>query len=355
MNRPTVAEINLKALDFNIKKLKEIAKSSKFFPVIKANAYGHGIKEISKRLENKVNGFCVATSEEAINLRSTTKKSILDLEGPYDSSDLIELIKNKIEFVIHSERQLDFLSKFKKFPSAQTIWIKFDIGLNRLGFSSDEIIQVADEISKKTNNLVLMSHFSHYQGSSNQLVNFKKVEKKLTSLKINFKSSLCNSGGMINLPDSQKNIVRPGLCIFGIKSNLKKYNDDLKPVMTLKSKFISIKDISKGEKVGYEGIWTAPKKSKIGILPIGFGDGYPTNLSNQGKVKIKDKLAPIIGKISMDMMAIDLSSFRDISYKDEVIIWGESHEVDKVAKYADNTEYSLLTGLSNRVKKIYKL
>ena len=123
----------------------------------------------------------------------------------------------------------------------------------------------------------------------------------------------------------------------------------------IKSKFISIKDISKGEKVGYEGIWTAPKKSKIGILPIGFGDGYPTNLSNQGKVKIKNKLAPIIGKISMDMMAIDLSSFRDISYKDEVIIWGESHEVDKVAKYADNTEYSLLTGLSNRVKKIYKL
>jgi alanine racemase len=125
--------------------------------------------------------------------------------------------------------------------------------------------------------------------------------------------------------------------------------------MTLKSKFISIKEIEKGEKVGYEGTWQAKKKTKIGILPIGYGDGYPINLSNCGKVLINGNLAPVIGKVSMDMVAIDLTNIRKISYKDEVILWGKGHEVDTVAKYANNSVYSLLTGLTKRVKKVYKI
>ena len=125
--------------------------------------------------------------------------------------------------------------------------------------------------------------------------------------------------------------------------------------MTLKSKFISLKEIEKGEKVGYEGIWRAKKKSKIGILAVGYGDGYPINLSNSGKVLIKGKLVPVIGKVSKDMIAIDLIRKNKIGYKDEVILWGNGHEVDTVAKYADNSSYSLLTGLTKRVKKVYKI
>ena len=123
--------------------------------------------------------------------------------------------------------------------------------------------------------------------------------------------------------------------------------------MTLKSKFISIKEIEKGEKVGYEGTWEAKKKSTIGILPIGYGDGYPINLSNCGKVFIKGNLAPVIGNVSMDMVAIDLSKISKISYKDEAILWGKGHDIDTVAKYADNSPYSLMTGLTKRVKRIY--
>jgi alanine racemase len=125
--------------------------------------------------------------------------------------------------------------------------------------------------------------------------------------------------------------------------------------MTLKSKLISIKNIEKGEKVGYDGTWQAKKRTKIGILPIGYGDGYPINLSNCGKVFLNGNLAPLIGKISMDMVAIDLSRIKKISYKDEVILWGKDHEVDTVAKYANNSPYSLMTGLTKRVKKVYKL
>ncbi len=354
MNRPTFVEIDLKALDFNLKNLKSAVHSAKFFPVVKANAYGHGIDKITKHIQNKVDGFCVATSEEAINLSYKIKKPILDLEGPYDLTDMKSLLKNDIQFVIHSSRQLNFLKQINNFKKSHPIWLKFDSGMNRLGFSMEDSSKIFEEVSKKTNQIVLMSHFYSFKGNNEQLKKFKDLEKKFTSDKIFVKKSLCNSGGMINYPASQKDIVRPGISIFGSRSNLKDKNIRLKSVMTLKSKFISLKEIEKGEKVGYEGTWRAKKKSKIGILPIGYGDGYPINLSNCGKVLIKGKLAPVVGKVSMDMIAIDLSSISKISYKDEVILWGRGHEVDTVAKYANNSPYTLMSGITNRVNKVYK-
>ena len=354
LNRPTLAEIDLKALDINVKNLKKNVRSAKFYSVVKANAYGHGLKKVVKHLNRNsdINGFCVATSEEAINLRSSTKKPILDLEGPYDLLDAKELLRNKIQFVVHSSRQINFLRKIKNFYSSQPIWLKFDSGMNRLGFPVEDIQKILKEFENKANQIVLMSHFSNFKGNVQQLNKFENI---LSEEKLNIKKSLCNSGGMINFPSSQKDIARPGISLFDSKSNLKKNLVKLKPVMTLKSKFISIKEIEKGEKVGYEGTWRAPKRTKIGILPIGYGDGLPLNMSNCGKVKIKGKLAPIIGKISMDMTAIDLSHFSKISYKDEIIIWGKGHDIDTVAKFADNSPYSLMTGVTNRVKKVYKL
>ena len=355
MNRPTFAEIDLKALDNNLKSLKRAVHSAKFFPVIKADAYGHGIEKITKHINNKVDGFCVATSEEAINLRSISKKTILDLEGPYDLADMKALLKSNIEFVIHSNRQLNLLKKIKNLKENNPIWIKFDSGMNRLGFSMEDSSKIFEEVSKKTNRIILMSHFYSFKGNTKQLKKFKELENKCSSEKISVKKSLCNSGGMINYPSSQKDIARPGISIFGSKSNLKDTEIKLKSVMTLKSKFISLKEIEKGEKVGYEGTWQAKKKTKIGILPIGYGDGYPINLSNCGKVLINGNLAPVIGRVSMDMVVIDLTNIRKISYKDEVILWGKGHEVDTVAKYANNSAYSLLTGLTKRVKKVYKI
>jgi alanine racemase len=355
LNRPTLLEIDLKALDFNLKNLKSFVNSAKFYPVIKADAYGHGVEKIAKHINNKVDGFCVATSEEAINLRSFSKKPILDLEGPYDLADMKALIKKNIQFVIHSERQLNFFKKVKTLHENHPIWLKFDLGMNRLGFSIDEASKIFEEGAKKTNRITLMSHFFSFKGNIQQLSKFKDLEKQCLSEKIFIKKSLSNSGGMINHPLSQKDIVRPGISLFGSKINLRDKNIKLKPVMTLKSKLISIKNIEKGEKVGYDGTWQAKKRTKIGILPIGYGDGYPINLSNCGKVFLNGNLAPLIGKISMDMVAIDLSRIKKISYKDEVILWGKDHEVDTVAKYANNSPYSLMTGLTKRVKKVYKL
>ena len=353
MSRPTKAEINFSSLNFNLKKLRKISPKTKFFPVVKANAYGHGVREVVKYLENKVEGFCLATTEEAINLRKTSNLRILDMEGPYDMSDINEANKKNIDFVIHSDRQLTLFNKLNKISKNLSVWVKFDSGMNRLGFDKDEVLKVVTEIQKKTNDIVLMSHFSSYKGNLKQLKLFNAIEKSMLEKGIAVKRSLCNSGGMINYPSSQKDIARPGICLFGSKSNLIDKNINLKSVMNLKSRFISIKNIKKGEIVGYEGTWKAKRNSVIGILPIGYADGYPINLSNKGYVKIKKKLAPVVGKVSMDMVAIDITSFSKINYRDEVIIWGNGHEVDLVAKYADNSSYSLLSGLTKRVKRSY--
>ena len=262
MNRPTFVEIDLNALDFNLKNLKCAVHSAKFFPVVKADAYGHGIDKITKHIQNKVDGFCVATSKEAINLRSKTKKPILDLEGPYDLEDMKALLKNDVQFVIHSGRQLNLLKRIKNLKESQPVWLKFDSGMNRLGFSIEDASKIFEEVSKKTNQIVLMSHFYSFKGNTQQLEKFKELEKKCTSEKIFVKKSLCNSGGMINYPASQKDIVRPGISLFGSRSNLKDKNIRLKPVMTLKSKFISLKEIEQGEKVGYEGTWQAKRNLK---------------------------------------------------------------------------------------------
>ncbi|MFL2735403.1 MAG: alanine racemase, partial [Gammaproteobacteria bacterium] len=250
---------------------------------------------------------------------------------------------------------LNFLKQIRKLKENHPVWLKFDSGMNRLGFSIEDSSIIFEEVSKKTNQIVLMSHFYSFKGNAKQLKKFKDLEKRCSSDEISVKKSLCNSGGMINYPASQKDIVRPGISIFGSRSNLKDKNIKLESVMTLKSKFISLKQIEKGEKVGYEGTWQAKKRTKIGILPVGYGDGYPINLSNCGKVLIRGKLAPVIGKVSMDMVVIDLSNISKISYKDEVILWGKGHEVDTVAKYANNSSYTLMTGITSRVKKVYKL
>ena len=190
------------------------------------------------------------------------------MEGPYDLADMKALLKNDIEFVIHSSRQLNFLKQIKKFKESHPIWLKFDSGMNRLGFSIEDSSIIFEEVSKKTNQIVLMSHFYSFKGNAIQLKKFKDLEKRCSSDEISVKKSLCNSGGMINYPASQKDIVRPGISMFGSRSNLKDKNIKLESVMTLKSKFISLKEIEKGEKVGYEGTWQAKKRTKIGILPV---------------------------------------------------------------------------------------
>ncbi len=361
MSRPTVAEINLLALKKNVKKLKKITRS-KIYPVVKANAYGHGLKRVIETINNYISGYCVATFEESIELRRLTSKSIVCMEGPYNLVELKNLEKLNIDYVIHSNRQISFLAEIKSsdLSGNNKIWLKVDTGMNRLGFKENEILKAFTKINSFKKKIVLMSHFSSASAntkakkqSNKQIKLFKKYESKLKKIKPNLISSLCNSGGLINFKNSHMGISRPGISIFGCQEDLGKSILDLEQVMTLKSKFISIKRVQKGELVGYEGTWRAKKDTTIGILPIGYADGYPTGMGNSAYVLVDNKKAKVIGRVSMDLTAVDLSRCVQANFNSEVILWGSNLKIDKVAKFSNTISYELMTSVSKRVKRKY--
>jgi alanine racemase len=360
LTRPTVAEINLSAIKRNLKKLKSLSEDSLFYPVVKANAYGLGFKPVVKEIESLIDGFSVATSEEALEVRKISKKNILCMEGPYDQKEFNLLLKNKIDLVIHSERQINFVKKIKTFPKEIKVWIKLDTGMNRLGFKEEEVLDIFKIFQTKTKKIVLMSHFSSAAGSissktnsKKQIEKFNRIEKKLKKYRENFFSSLCNSGGLLNYKSSHKDIVRPGISLYGVDQKDIGKKIGLENVITFKTKLISIKDVNKGDKVGYDGKWKAKKDSKIGILPVGYADGYPVTTENKGYVLIDGKKANVIGKVSMDLTAVDITNLKDTSYESEIILWGKDLPVEKVAKITKNIPYTILTSLSSRVKRIY--
>lgn len=359
MSRPTVAEINLLALRNNVKKLKSIS-NSKVYPVVKANAYGHGLKQVIKTINNLVSGFCVATFEEALELKKLTSKSVVCMEGPYSYKELNIFEKHNIDYVIHSSHQIAFLSRINRsfFSKKNKIWIKFDTGMNRLGFKDTEITNAFLKILEFKKNLVLMSHFSSaastkssIKQSKNQIKIFKKYERKFKKIKPNILLSLCNSGGLFFYKESHKDISRPGISIYGSQEGIKQNLLDLEQVMTLKSKFISIKNVLKGSRVGYDGTWKARSDSIIGILPIGYADGYLTGMSNKAYVLVDNQKAPIVGRVSMDLTAVDLTKLKKVNYDSNVVLWGPKLKIDKVAKLCGTIPYELMTSVSNRVRK----
>ena len=165
--------------------------------------------------------------------------------------------------------------------------------------------------------------------------------------------SLCNSGGLLNYKSSHKDIVRPGVSLYGIDQKEIGNKIDLENVLTFKTKLISIKKVQKGDKVGYDGKWTANKDSTIAILPVGYADGYPLLMGNNGYVLINGKRAKVVGKVSMDLTAIDISKIKDVNYESDVILWGKDLPIEKIAQATKNIPYTIMTSLSARVKRIY--
>lgn len=327
---------------------------------MKANAYGHGLKQVIKTINNLVSGFCVATFEEAIELKKLTNKSVLCMQGPYDLNELKIFEKNNIDYVIHSTYQIALFDRLNKsfFSKKNKIWIKFDTGMNRLGFKESEIIKAFSNILEFKKNIVLMSHFSSASStkssikeSKNQIKIFKKYEKKIKKIKPNILLSLCNSGGLLFYKESHKDIARPGISIYGSQEGMKKNFLDLEQVMTLKTKFITIKNVTKGSRVGYDGTWKAKTDSTIGILPIGYADGYLTGMSNQAYVLVDNQKAPVVGRVSMDLTAIDLTLLKKVDYDSNVVLWGPELKIDRVAKFCGTIPYELMTSVSDRIRR----
>ena len=353
MTRPARVTIDLAALSHNFSRVQELAAGCKIMAVVKADAYGHGLARVGHALSN-ADAFGVACMEEAIELREAgIQQRIVLLEGPFAEEELQLFDSLKLDAVIHHESQLQMLEQ-SRLSSPLKTWLKVDTGMHRLGFAPSEIesawkrLQESPQVDK---DIVLMSHLATSSEPDstmvrNQLEVFSSVSNSLKT-----ERSVANSAAVIQYPGSRLDWVRPGLMLYGVSPQVNRHGEDfgLKPVMSLRSRLISVKNLKKGEPVGYGADWCCPSDTRIGIVAAGYGDGFPRHAQSGTPTLVNGERARIIGNSSMDMLTVDLSAQPTAKVGDEVELWGPGLAIEEVAMYADTIPYEILCGVHKRL------
>jgi len=363
MTSPTYAVINLDALQHNLKIVRHYAPNAKVMPVIKANAYGHGMVRTASALQS-ADAFAVARVDEGVNLRKAgISNKITVLEGFSCNNELEAILNYRLDPVVHSFTQLSMLEARMELNTC-SIWLKLDTGMNRLGFKSDELVIAYQRLKHCPfikGPINLMTHLSHADATKDKttLKQISLFNETVTSLFANHKNdsnpcaySIANSAGILAWPSSLTDWVRPGIMLYGISPFPNKTGEQyqLKPAMTLYSRLIAVKSLLKGDKVGYSGTWTCSKPTRLGIVAIGYGDGYPRHAKEGTPVLVNNQRVPLVGRVSMDMLTVDLKSQPDAKLGDCVILWGNGLAIEEIAHYADTIPYALACGITQRVR-----
>lgn len=380
MSRGTQALIHLNHLKHNYQLLKQ-ESDSKLVLVVKADAYGHGLKQVVSFLGD-VDCYAVATLNEAKVIRSVLPKvRILLLEGFFDADELLWAQNNSVDCVIHNQYQLQLLkgnytqyTSHCNHPKKQNttqkitsqnpinIWLKMDSGMNRLGFSPKDFetaIKQLENMQSCWNELILMSHFANADVAEDSFNSLQQDVFFEIAKKYNYPTSFKNSSAHLNSFDFSDDWTRIGIALFGVSPLKNKTAKDfgLKPVMSVVANIIELKKVKQGEGIGYGQNFTANQDMQIAIVGIGYGDGYPLNLHATSEVAIgKHKLA-VVGRVSMDMIAVDVSSMDEVKLGQTVLIWGEfqqaSYPLESLASKIETIPYVLLCGLTSRVEFNY--
>ena len=353
----TRAVIDLSALRHNLKVLQKAAPESKILAVVKANAYGHGMVKIAQTLK-EAHGFAVARINEALTLRDAgIDKPIVLLEGFFEDSDLSTLVAENLQSVVQSEQQVAAILQ-ADLKKPLTVWLKLDTGMHRLGFHPEQFDKVYQQLKNCKNvqqPINLLTHFNCADELDNpvtgtQIKLFQQHIKKDSGL-----NSLANSAGILAWPQAHYDMIRPGIALYGISPFAEKSADQfqLKPVMTLKSRLIAVREHKAGESVGYGATWSATEDTKLGVVAVGYGDGYPRMAPQGTPVLINGRLVPLVGRVSMDMLTVDLGRHCTDRVGDEVILWGEGLPASQVAEHIGTISYELVTKLTSRVALQY--
>ena len=358
MARPSKALIDLDALRHNLKLASGLSPCSKVMAVIKADAYGHGALGVSGAIKDYVSAFGVASIEEAIELREGGISTPIHLlEGAFTDDELIVASEYSFSVSCVNQRQKNaILSANLSFPL--DVWIFVDTGMHRLGISPIELATTYQELNASNNvtdNIIIATHFSCADDLVNeftatQLARMSDAMKNISSL-----TSLCNSAGLIGWPETRSDWNRLGIMLYGGSPFSLPQNeaDKLQPVMTLKSEIIALRTIEVGETVGYAATWTACRQTIIATVAIGYGDGYPLNASNGTPVLIRGKRCPLAGRVSMDMITVDVTDLPLVELEDEVILWGKELSINEIADCSGTISYELFTRMPARTRRIY--
>ncbi len=358
MTPAAYAVLDLDAARHNLSKVRSIAPNAKVMAVIKANGYGHGLLRMAAALQD-VDAFAVARVDEGVQLRKAGfKNRIAVLEGFTDAEELDELLHYQLDAVVHCPAQLKIMEARTE-PRACSVWLKLDTGMNRLGFKTAEFNAVYQRLSQCTlvkQPISLMTHFASADDVNDDQT-LKQIDLfKRTVAGFSGERSLANSAGILGWESSLNDWVRPGVMLYGISPFPDATGNQLglKPVMALRSRLIAVKPIDAGESVGYGGSWTCEKSTTLGVVAIGYGDGYPRHAKAGTPVLVNGKRVSLIGRVSMDMITVDLENQPDAKPGDPVVLWGESLPVEEIALRADTIPYTLVCGVTQRVQLVEK-
>lgn len=358
MNPRAWASINLAALKHNLSVAKAAAPNSKLLAVIKADGYGHGIQAVARAL-GEADGFGVACLQEAVMLREAgVEQTILLLEGVFSFEELQLVRQYNLSIVVHQLQQIEWLEQLDEHDNdAIPIWLKLDSGMHRLGFSESTFMAAKERLQRcaaLSGPITAISHFANADRPEHP-VNDQQLSL-FDALATDFpQKSMANSAALLALPQSHYDWVRPGIMLFGSSPFLSGCASQyqLRPVMTLKARLFEIKSLKKGDVVGYGGSWVCPHEMRIGLVSIGYGDGYPRHAPNGTPVLIGGHTCSLVGRVSMDMISVDLQNHPDAQCGDQVVLWGEGLAVDEVADAAGTISYELLCGITSRVEFAY--
>jgi len=354
--RSVTAKISRKALRHNLEQIRRLAPGAKVMAMVKANAYGHHLVEVAKTLNDSTDAFGVASIGEALRLREAgITADIVLLEGIFQADELPLVQAHNLTLVVHHIDQVHALQEYQGpclHPFA--IWIKINTGMNRLGFERDAFEAAFDALKalSQVTCIGFMTHFSSADetGGDETRAQIRRFHDWIGERP--GKKCLANSAGIVSFPDAHADWVRPGLILYGASPFQGSIGSalNLMPAMSLHSRLIAIRTVGEREKIGYAGIWENPRKiSKIGVVGIGYGDGYPWHAKNNTPVLVNGVRVPLVGRVSMDMLTVDLTDIMHANIGDPVTLWGEGLAVEEVAQHAGTIPYELFCRFTERV------
>lgn len=353
--RPARALIDLQALRHNYQLARELS-GARALAVVKADAYGHGAVRCAQALQDEADGFAVACIEEALELRAAgIRKPILLLEGFFEAAELALIEQHDLWCVVHALWQLEAIEQ-SALQKPLRVWLKLDSGMHRVGLNPQEFRDAWQRLqaSGKADGIVLMSHFARADEldcsrSQEQVLVFEQARQGMQA-----EVSLRNSPAILGWPDVPSDWVRPGIMLYGAtpfeQSQLQA--SQLRPVMTLESKIISVRELPAGEPVGYGASFVADKPTRVGVVAMGYADGYPRHAPTGTPVFVDGRPTRLIGRVSMDMLTIDLSDLPQSGLGSRVELWGPNVLASDVAMRAETIPYELFCNL-RRAERVY--
>lgn len=352
--RQATVYIDRQALQYNLNRVKQLAPQAKVVSMVKANAYGHGIKDCLDALK-QTDAFGVACLQEALEIRELGfEQPITLIEGVFSLDEMPMVLAHNLELVVHHQQQVDWLIAHQDAYIAKNlkVWVKLNSGMNRLGFKITEIKAIIKQLQALGFTCVLAMHFANADAEHTlndvQIAQFLEIKQDCAPIL----ASCCNSAAIYKYPELHFDYVRPGIMLYGASpfADRDVHDLDLKPVMRFTAEIIALNSIQAGESVGYGSTFVAKQAMQLAIVSIGYGDGYPRAFVAPNSVVIDGQFVAVVGRVAMDMIAIDVTDVK-VDLGTEVELWGPTRLVDDVASANGTIGYELLCRLSNRPKR----